>query len=89
MSTAAFSAGKNFTSTGWAAGGGAEFVLSGPWSVRAEYLHATLGKSSNSTTNCAGSSTACAEFSGISLDSTHNNFTADIFRIGFNYWFAY
>ena len=88
-SAAAFSAGKNFTSFGWAAGGGAEIVLNGPWTIKAEYLHASFGKGSNTTTSCTGSAAACAEFSGFSLDSTHNNLTADIFRIGFNYWFAY
>lgn len=87
--TASFSGGKNFTSTGWAAGGGIEFVLRGPLSIRAEYLHANLGKGSNSTTSCTGSVSACAEFSGISLDSTHNTFSANMVRIGFNYWFNY
>lgn len=87
--TASFSGGKNFTSTGWAAGGGVEIVLSGPWSVKAEYLHANLGKGSNSTTSCTGSASACAEFSGISLDSVHNSFTANIIRFGINYWFEY
>jgi opacity protein-like surface antigen len=84
---AAFS--KNFTSTGWVAGGGVELVLSGPWSISAEYLHANLGKGSNSTTTCTGTASACAAFSGVSLDSTHNSFTADMFRIGINYWFWY
>jgi outer membrane immunogenic protein len=87
--TASFSGGKNFTSFGWAAGGGFEFVLHGAWSIRAEYLHVDLGNGSNSTTSCSGSVSACAEFSGISLDSTRNAFTADIVRIGFNYWFSY
>jgi opacity protein-like surface antigen len=84
-----FSGGKDFTSTGWAAGGGAEWGLNGAWSIKLEFLHANLGNGSNSVTQCTGSAVACAAFSGISLDSTHNSFTADIVRIGFNYWFGY
>jgi outer membrane immunogenic protein len=87
--TASFSGGKNFTSTGWVAGGGVELILNGPWSIGAEYLHASLGNGSNSTTTCTGSPSACAAFSGASLDSIHNSFTANIFRIGINYWFWY
>ncbi|MGO9514518.1 MAG: outer membrane protein [Steroidobacteraceae bacterium] len=87
--TASFSGGKNFTSTGWAAGGGFEFVLNGPWSITADYLYANLGKGSNSTTTCTGTASVCAAFSGISLDSIHNSFTAHIFRVGINYWFGY
>lgn len=88
-STATFSGGKDFTSFGWVAGGGVELVLHGPWSIGAEYLHASLGSGSNSTSYCAGSAAACAAFSGISLDSTHNSFTANIIRISINYWFWY
>ena len=87
--TASFSGGKNFTSFGWVAGGGIDVVLSGPWSVSAEYLHADLGHGSNSTTTCTGAASACEAFSGVSLESTHNSFTANIFRIGINYWFGY
>jgi opacity protein-like surface antigen len=86
---ASFSGGKNFASTGWVAGGGTEIGLNGAWSITVEYLHTNLGKGSNSTTTCSGSASACGAFSGISLDSSHNAFTANIFRIGINYWFGY
>ena len=86
---ASFSEGKSFASTGWAAGGGVEIGLNGAWSITAEYLHLSLGKSANSTTACAGTATACAPFAGISLDNTHDAFTSNIFRIGINYWFNY
>lgn len=36
----------NAVSMGWVAGGGAEFRLSHNWSVRAQYLHVDLGKTS-------------------------------------------
>ena len=87
--TASFSGGGTLVSAGWVAGGGAELVLSGPWSISAEYLHASLGNASNSSATCAGSASACAAFSGISLDGAHSPFTANIFRIGINYWFGY
>ena len=53
------------------------------------------GGSHNSTLNYTSTGTlkptasACAAFSGVSLDSTHNSFTANMFRIGINYWFWY
>jgi outer membrane immunogenic protein len=86
---ASFTGGKNFNTTGWAAGAGMEIGLNGAWSISAEYLHMNLGKGSSSTTTCAGAASACAAFADISLDNTHNAFTANIFRIGVNYWFNY
>lgn len=86
---ASFDAGKNFNSTGWAAGAGAEIGLNGAWSISAEYLHMSLGKGSSSTSTCAGAAAACSAFAGVSLDSTHNSFTANVIRIGINYWFNY
>jgi outer membrane immunogenic protein len=77
--TASFSGGKNYASGGWVAGGGAEWGLNGPWSIKAEFLHVSLGNGSNST----------AEFSGTTLDSNHTGFSANMFRIGINYWFSY
>jgi hypothetical protein len=87
--TASFNGGRTFASAGWLTGGGVELVLSGPWSFSAEYDHANLGNGSGSVASCAGSVSACAAFSGISLDGAHNGFTANIFRIGINYWFDY
>jgi len=87
--TASFVGGKNFTTTGWVAGGGAEYGFNGPWSFTVEYLHVNLGKGSDFVATCNGSASACAAFSGTSFDSTHNSFTANIFRIGINYWFGY
>src|SRR4029077_18265379 len=87
--TASFSGGKNFNSTGWVAGGGTEIGLNGAWSITVDYLHANFGRRSNSTTTCNGPASACAAFSGISLNSSHSAFTANIFRIGVNYWFGY
>jgi opacity protein-like surface antigen len=86
---ATFGAGKNFNSTGWAAGAGAEIGLNGAWSISAEYLRINLGKGSTATATCAGAAIACTPFAGVSLDTTHNSFTANVIRIGINYWFNY
>jgi outer membrane immunogenic protein len=86
---ASFDGGKNFNSTGWAAGAGAEIGLNGAWSISAEYLHMSLGKGSSPTSTCAGAASACSAFAGVSLDTTHNSFTANVIRIGINYWFNY
>jgi len=86
--TTSFSGGKNFTSTGWIVGVGAEYGLNGPWSLKAEYLYANLGKGKNTTTTCTASASACAAFSNFSLDNIHNSFTANLFRVGFNYRFG-
>jgi opacity protein-like surface antigen len=89
QSTASFSGGKSFSTFGWAAGGGFELGLNGPWSITAEYLHVNLGKGSDSTTTCSGTAAACAAFSGISLTNTHEGFSANIIRLGVTYWFGY
>ena len=34
-------------------------------------------------------SNSTAEFSGTTLDSNHNSFSANMFRVGVNYWFSY
>src|SRR5258708_17537062 len=88
-STASFSGGHNFKTTGWAAGAGTEIGLNGAWPMTAEFIQLNLGKGSNSTTTCSGSAPACAAFSRISLGSTHDRFTANVFRVGINYWFGY
>jgi outer membrane immunogenic protein len=88
-STVSFSGGRTFASAGWVTGGGMELVLSGPWSFSAEYARASLGSGSSSLASCAESASACATFSAVSLDSAHNGFTANLFRIGINYWFGY
>jgi outer membrane immunogenic protein len=87
--TASFSGGKDFSTSGWVAGAGFELGLNGAWSITAEYLHANLGKGSNSTTTCSGLVAACAAFSGISFDNDHEGLSANIFRVGVTYWFGY
>lgn len=88
-SIASFEGGRNFAAAGWVAGGGAEWGLNGPWSISAEYLHMRLGRGGDSVASCTGSPSACAVFSGLSFESSHTGFNANVFRIGVNYWFSY
>lgn len=87
--SASFSGGKQYATVGWAAGGGFELGLNGAWSITAEYLHVSLGKGSSASTNCNGSVANCAAFAGLTFDTSHEGFSANIFRIGLTYWFGY
>ena len=87
--SASFDGGSNFSTAGWVSGAGVELGLNGAWSISAEYLHANIAKGSASTTNCVGTASSCAVFSGISLDSNHDGYRANIVRIGVTYWFDY
>jgi len=66
------------TKTGWAAGGGWEFVLGGPWSAKIEYLHIDVGSLSafaHQNSNPAGAN-----------GWTHTvRLTEDVARFGINY----
>jgi hypothetical protein len=86
---ASFRGGTNFSTAGWVAGGGFELGLNGAWSLTAEYLHASLGKGSDSTGTCNGSAAACGAFSGMTFETQHGGFSANIFRLGITYWFNY
>jgi outer membrane immunogenic protein len=69
-------AGVDKTNAGWTAGGGLEFALSGPWTVKAEYLYVDLGK--------AGCSVAC----GFPVGTNNNvSLTTNVVRAGINYRF--
>ncbi len=69
-------AGIDKTNAGWTAGGGLEFALSGPWTVKAEYLYVDLGK--------AGCSVAC----GFPVGANNNvGLTTNVVRGGINYRF--
>jgi outer membrane immunogenic protein len=86
------SVGQNATSadystvrTGWVAGAGVEWMLARNWMVRAEYLHADMGKVSNvlmldPVNNCVGNSPCGASWS--------RDVAYDIVRFGASYKFA-
>jgi opacity protein-like surface antigen len=87
--SASFDGGPNFSTVGWVSGAGVELGLNGAWSISAEYLHANIAKGTASTTNCAGSASICAAFSGIDFQSNHDGYRANIKQIGVTYWFDY
>jgi len=69
------------TRTGWTAGGGLEWRMWGGWTMKAEYLHVSLGTLSTSIPSCA----AC----GRGFDITVNHkYSDDIARVGINYLFG-
>jgi outer membrane immunogenic protein len=84
--TASFGGSADFSTFGWVAGGGAELGLYGAWSVTLEYLHANLGKGSDSSGACNGPAAVCSAFLGVSLGTAHEGFSANIFRVGITYW---
>jgi len=61
------------TKTGWTAGGGLEFALSGNWTAKAEYLYVDLGKA------------GCAALCG--LPNNNVSLTTNVVRGGINYRF--
>jgi len=85
----AFNGGRSFDTIGWAAGGGVEWGLYGPWSIGIEYLHGNLGRGSSTSARCAGTAAACGAFAGITLNDVHDPVTFDTYRVGFNYYFNY
>jgi len=87
--TASFSGGRDFSTYGWVAGGGTELGLYGAWSLTVEYLHASLGKGSDSPGACNGPVAVCGAFLGLFLGTAHEGFSANIFHVGITYWLDY
>lgn len=89
--TNSISGGKNFKSSGWNAGVGLDYQVSGPWSFTAEYNYVKLGKGTNSTFACNTAKgtppSICTNYANFSLDSIHNSVTLNMFRVGFHYAF--
>jgi outer membrane immunogenic protein len=71
-------ASANTTRGGWTVGGGAEWVISGPWTAKVEYLHIDLGTITNTF----------AAFGGFGTVTASSHVTDDIVRVGLNYRFG-
>ena len=84
-----FQGGGNYETAGWAAGAGIEIGLHGAFALSAEFLHADLGRGSENAATCGGTAAACAQVAALGLVSSHDNFTANLFRIGVSYYFQY
>jgi outer membrane immunogenic protein len=78
LASAAAVASVNTTKVGWTVGAGAEWVISGPWTAKVEYLYVDLGTVSNT-------------FIGIGafpIVAASSRVTDNIFRVGINYRFG-
>jgi outer membrane immunogenic protein len=71
------------TLTGWSFGGGLEYALGQAWSVKAEYLHVSLG--SRSLTEVAPS--PVPGFMPSTLNANYNQININTVRVGLNYQF--
>ena len=69
--------------TGWTAGGGIEFAVSGPWTIKAEYLYYDLG--SKTVSAPAFFPPAAAPGANFNWDTKT---TGNIVRLGINYRFG-
>jgi outer membrane immunogenic protein len=71
------------TQTGWTVGGGVETMLTGNWSVKAEYLFARFNGLSTNTT-----ATAVGGFTQLLVGAT-DHLDVQVARVGLNYRFGY
>jgi outer membrane immunogenic protein len=75
------------TFVGWTAGGGLEYVVSGNWSLKAEYLYVDLGEkefSISDPTNLCGCTNASV---GYVVSKSNNTVEFSVIRVGINYKF--
>ena len=75
---------SSVTNVGWTVGAGSEFVISGPWTAKLEYLYVDLGTVSNTFTGAFTTTVNGAVFPTIAISS---HVTDNIFRGGVNYRF--
>jgi outer membrane immunogenic protein len=71
-------ASSNVTRAGWTVGGGAEWVISGPWTAKLEYLRVDLGTITNTFVGAGAIPTV----------ATNSRVTDNIVRVGVNYRFG-
>jgi outer membrane immunogenic protein len=75
------------TRTGWVVGGGIEWAVFQNWSIKAEYLHADLGHTTN-TSILVPTAGGVNPFPNATINHNHN-LTEDVVRIGANYKFGW
>jgi outer membrane immunogenic protein len=76
--TASAVASSNVTRAGWTVGGGAEWVISGPWTAKVEYLYVDLGTVTNTF----------AGLGALAPLAASSRVTDNIVRFGVNYRFG-
>jgi outer membrane immunogenic protein len=82
--TNSLSLGRSFVQTTWAAGGGVEWAVFGPWNVKAEYLYLATQQTYSSTGTAAG----VGAVTGIPFTSTHTDPGLHTVKFGVNYHFG-
>ena len=83
-----FTGTKNGKNHGWMVGAGVDWQFMDQWSAGLEYNYVDLGKSSSSVESCTpAGSPACTAFGNLTIENTHNSFTASIVRVKVNYRF--
>jgi len=85
--TASFSGGRNFKANGVGASVGTDVMIADSLFLRLDYTYISLGKGSNTVTQCTGTAATCAEFGTLQLENLHNKFTASLVRVGLSYKF--
>lgn len=83
FATANESASINQTRAGWTVGGGVEYGMMGPWSLKAEYLHVDFGTLSTTSTNLTAFTSPIPFPTNVYTHSVR--LTDDIVRLGLNY----
>lgn len=79
---------KNAKNNGWMIEAGVEYQLMDQWSAKLAYNYLNLGKSSSSVSSCTpAGSAACTAFGNLTIQNTHNSFTASLVRVEVNYKF--
>jgi outer membrane immunogenic protein len=82
LATAASTGTANNTRAGWTIGGGAEWVISGRWTAKVEYLYIDLGTVTDSFAFTG------LGMGGFATATTSSHITDNIFRAGVNYRFT-
>lgn len=86
FSAATESAAIRDTRVGWTAGVGTEYAFGGGWSLKAEYLHVDLGRSTATSTNLVGFAGTTPYPSNVYTHSV--DLKSNIVRVGVNYKFG-
>jgi outer membrane immunogenic protein len=79
-SSPCYAGASSSTASGWAAGTGLEYAATYNWTIKAEYLHVSLGSTSVTET-------ALLSGGGTPALSANNNLKFDVVRVGANYKF--
>ncbi len=80
------SGGSN-SNVGWALGGGVEYAFTNAWTIKAEYLHVSLGGNHNTTFVTTSGAPQNPAYAGGQFISINNSNKFDVVRAGLNYRF--